>query len=68
MSNDYFHSHNKRSSGKIHEDQARTNYKKFSVKLKGGEIWNNLPISIKNSKSLEIFKKKNKKYYLDLRD
>ena len=37
-------------------------------KLKGGEIWNKLPISIKNSKSLEIFKKKIKKYYLDLRD
>ena len=28
-------------------------------KLKGGEIWNKLPISIKNSKSLEILKKKN---------
>ena len=41
---------------------------KRSIKFKGGEIWNNLPISIKNSKSLEIFKKKIKKYYLDLLD
>ena len=44
------------------------NYKKISVKFKRGEIWNNLPISIKNLKSLEIFKKKIKKYYLDLLD
>ena len=67
-SNDYFHSHNTRSSTKIHKEQARTNYKKISVKFKGGEIWNNLPTSIKNSKSLELFKKKIKKYYLDLLD
>ena len=59
---------NTRSSSKIHKEQARTDYKKISVQFKGCEIWNNLPISIKNSKSIEIFKKKIKKYYLDLLD
>ena len=32
-SNDYFHSHNTRSSSKIQKDKARTNYKKISVKF-----------------------------------
>ena len=40
--------------------------KSILLKFKGCEIWNNLPVFIKNSKSFSIFKKKIKKYYLDL--
>ena len=57
------HSHNTRSSTKIHIDHARTNYKKYSTKFKGCDIWNNLPTSIKNSKSLYVFKKNIKEYF-----
>ena len=62
-SNNYFHNHKTGSSFKIHKDQARTNYKKYSIRFKGCEIWNKLPIFIKNSESFNIFKKGIKKYY-----
>ena len=62
-SNNYFHNHKTRSSFKIHKEQARTNYKKYSIRFKGCEIWNKLPIFIKNLESFNIFKKRIKKYY-----
>ena len=46
-SNDYFHRHNTRSLSKIHKEQIRKNYKTYSVKFKGCEIWNNLSVFIK---------------------
>ena len=58
LSNNYFHNHKTRSSFKIHKEQARTNYKRYSIRFKGCEIWNNLPIFIKNSESFNIFKKR----------
>ena len=61
----YFHHHKTRSSFKIHKQQASTNYKKYSIRFKGCEIWNNLPIFIKNSESFNIFKKRIKKDYID---
>ena len=57
--NDYFRGHNSRSSSKLHKEQACKNHKKYSVKFKACEIRNNLPILIKNSKSVGILKKKN---------
>lgn len=58
------HSHNTRSSTKIHVDYVRTNYKKHSIKYRGSQTWNNLPPDIKMSKSIYIFKKKIKEYLL----
>ena len=59
----YFHNQKTRFSFKIHKEQARTNYKKYTVRFKGCEIWNKLPIFIKNSESFNISKKRIKKYY-----
>ena len=64
--NNYFHNRKTWSSFKIPKEQARTNYKKYFIRFKGCEIWNNLPIFIKNSESFNIFKKRIKKYYIDL--
>ena len=36
---------------------ARTNYKKYSIKHKGRQIWNNLPAEIINSSSPYVFNK-----------
>ena len=44
--NKEFRSYNTRSSSKIHKESARTNYKIYSTKYKGSQIWNNLPKSI----------------------
>ena len=41
-------------------------YKNILSDLKGREIWNNLTIFIETSESFNIFKKKIKKYYIDL--
>ena len=39
---------------------------KIFYQIKGREIWNNLTIFIETSESFNIFKKKIKKYYIDL--
>ena len=52
------HSHNTRSSTKIHIDHARTNYKNYSTKFKGCDIWNNLPTAIKKTPNHFTFFKK----------
>ena len=52
--NDYFtlnkdiHSHDTRSASNIFIDYKRTNYGKFSLKYRGAQIWNNLPIELKS--------------------
>ena len=62
--NNEIHSYYTRSSTKIHKPYFRTNYMKYSIKNKGNTIWNNLPETIKESKSYHIFKSKIKKYLL----
>ena len=37
-----------RSASKVHINYQRTDYRKFSVKYGGAEIWNNLPDNLKN--------------------
>ena len=54
--------HNTRSSDNI--DLAQKNYKKYSIKFKGSQIWNNLPTTIKNCKSTHTFKKRIRKHLL----
>ena len=51
--NNEIHSYYTRSSTKIHKPYFRTNYMKYSIKNKGNTIWNNLPETIKESKSYE---------------
>ena len=62
--NDQIHSYYTRSSTKIHKYYFRTNYTKYSIKYKGITVWNNLPETIKESKSYHIFKSKTQKYLL----
>ena len=58
------HNYNTRSAFQVHKQRVRTNYKKYSTEYKGTQIWNNLPDDIKDSNSLNIFKKNIRKYYL----
>ena len=54
------HSYNTRGSLNFHLPQIRTTVAKNSIFFKGPTIWNNLPIHIKSSPSLNIFKRRYK--------
>ena len=43
-------------------EYRRTNYGKFSLKYRGAQIWNNLPNTLKISKTYRSFKKSAKVY------
>ena len=59
--NNTIHSYNTRSANKVHIKYERTNYRRFSVRYRGAIIWNSLPNSLKEIKSLQLFKRKLKK-------
>ena len=48
----------------VHKIQARTKYQKHSVKYRGVSIWNNLPKSMKEIKTFNLFRKKIKTHFL----
>ena len=65
VTNDTIHRYNTRSSKKLHVNFQRTNYGRFSVKHKGSETWNNLPILLKEIKAPHTFKREVKKFILN---
>ena len=55
--NENIHSHDTRSASNILIEYRRTNYGKFSLKYRGAQIWNNLPNTLKISKTYRSFEK-----------
>ena len=51
------HVHNTRKADDLHIPFARTHVRKFSTKINGALVWNSIPILIRQSKSVEIFKR-----------
>jgi hypothetical protein len=68
---DYFpaiaavHTHYTRGSNGLIVPFARTNIKKNSISVSGPYLWNKLPINIRASQSLYIFKSRLKSFILD---
>ena len=62
--NSDIHTHNTRSSSKIHLTQTRTNYKKQSLRHYGAQIWNQIENTIQQSKTLNQFKNRIRKTLL----
>jgi len=56
--NNEVHGHNTRRRHDIHVEPFRLTRTGFSVKIAGPQLWNSLPLDLKNSKSVNIFKKK----------
>src|SRR5678816_2635262 len=50
--------YNVRTSSNYRGIAIRTNTRKFSIKSAGPRTWNNLPVAIRLSSSISIFKKK----------
>ena len=61
--NTLVHHHDTRQKNDFHVVNVRTETGKRSIKYKGCNLWNNLPVEIKNIKSPLIFRSK-LKYYL----
>ena len=60
--NEMIHSHNTRTASNIFIDYKRTNYGKFSLKVRGAQICNKLQKDIKILKSYRQFKQSAKVY------
>ena len=68
---DYFkyvstiHTHNTRTASNmcLYPIRARTNFQKNTLKYKGVEVWNSIPISIKQLPSVKSFSDQLKLYF-----
>ena len=60
------HSYNTRSKAnkELYTGRTNTNYGKFDIKYSAAKVWNDIPLGIRNSSSLAIFKKQFKNYIL----
>ena len=59
------HSYNTRNPYDYKIPRARLNARFCSIFYKGPKIWNKIPIEIRNSPSLNTFKRRYKKFLLD---
>ena len=57
------HDHNLRNANDLHVPYGRLDIRKFSIRVTGANLWNSLPLFVKNSQSIHIFKK-NMRHYL----
>ena len=62
--NNSMHSHNTRLSEDLYVPYARTNVRKFSIRINGAVTWNSIPDTIRNSSTLNVFKKSLKKHLI----
>ena len=60
--NKEMHGHNTRSASNIYINYRSTNYGKFSLKIRGAQIWNELPKELRISQSYNSFKKLTRDY------
>ena len=51
-----------KANKKLYIHKINTNYGKFDIKYSAAKVWNDIPLVIRNSSSLSIFKKEFKKY------
>ena len=54
--NNDVHGHNTRQANNLHVPYARLDIRKFCFKLHGAKFWNDTPILIRQSPSLDVFK------------
>ena len=52
------HDRNLRNANDLHVPYGRLDIRKFSINIAGTNLWNSLPLFVKNSQSVNIFKKK----------
>ena len=60
------HNRNTRQSNDFHVRFARLDVRKFSLRIHGATIWNDIPLYIKNASSLNVFKQMLRKHLIDM--
>ena len=66
QSNDPMHDYYRRNNCNIKLHQSTTNVRVFSInKFNGPRIWNDIDISIRDARHVDIFKAKLKQHYLE---
>ena len=58
------HHHNTRQKHQFHISFVSSEYGKRTIKCKGIKVWNNLPVDVKETKSLQSFKDKIQEFIL----
>ena len=60
--NNCVHGHNTRQADDFHVPYARLDIRKSCLKVHGADLWNNIPVLVKPSPSLDIFKQQLRNY------
>ena len=63
--NNSVHGHNTRQADDLQVPYARLDIRKSCLKVHGANLWNNIPILVKQSASLDIFKQQLRNYLIE---
>ena len=63
--NSDIHAQNTRQASDLHVTHDRLDVRRASMKTHGANIWNSIPLCVKESTSIEIFKQRLRKYLID---
>ena len=61
----YSSGYNTRNSSNLYSRRQRLNVTQQSIYFKGPGLWNSIPIDIRDSRSLGVFKRKYRKFLID---
>ena len=62
-----FHSHDTRHANGLCVPTHRIEIRKYSMKVHGVQVWNDIPDDIKVSSSIDMFKRKLRSFFIDRR-
>ena len=62
--NDTVHNYQTRNSNNFHLPHMRLSVSQKSIFFQGPKLWNDLPLDIKTSPSINVFKRRFKKYLI----
>ena len=62
--NNLIHVHNTRQKANLHKTQYKTMYGEKMIKHKGSQLWNDLPLKVRNCNSIKTFSKYAKEYFI----
>ena len=65
--NNSVHGHNTRQADDLYVPYARLDIRKSCPKVHGVNLWNNIPIPVKQSPSLDVFKQQLRDYLIESR-
>ena len=65
MTNRDFHGRELRDADDLYTPYARLDIRRFTIRIHGAKLWNNLPAQIRNSDSIHIFKRRLRSHIIE---